>query len=240
MLNNKEKVVLFCIPHAGGNSSIFNKWREYMPDNIIFRPIELSGRQMRLNEKLDTSFENMIDDVFSSIKKIMGNFDRDYYIFGHSMGAWIVLGLLYSIKEYNLPYPKGVVLSGNIPPCFYKKPTPPLHLLPDKIFLKEVSKLGGIPDKILKEKQFIEYFVPIIRNDFKLIENYYFQEKLEKFPVRGMVCSGKDDKFRVEDLVKWEIFFADKCSITLFKGGHFYMDDNIACLCNEIIDFICM
>lgn len=71
MLNNKEKVVLFCIPHAGGNSSIFNKWREYMPDNIIFRPIELSGRQMRLNEKLDTSFENMIDDVFSSIKKIM-------------------------------------------------------------------------------------------------------------------------------------------------------------------------
>ncbi|MDB8634178.1 thioesterase II family protein, partial [Streptococcus mutans] len=94
-MNKTKKVVLFCIPHAGGNSSIFNKWSGYMPDNIIFKPIELSGRGKRLNEKLDTSFEGMVGDVFNSIKKIMVNFDMDYYIFGHSMGAWIVLELLY-------------------------------------------------------------------------------------------------------------------------------------------------
>ncbi len=139
-----------------------------MPDNIIFKPIELSGRGKRLNEKLDTSFEGMVGDVFNSIKKIMVNFDMDYYIFGHSMGAWIVLELLYYFKEYHLLYPKGVILSGNIPPCFYHKSDPPLHLLPDKIFLEEVSKLGGISGKIIKEKQFVEYFVPIIKNDFKL------------------------------------------------------------------------
>lgn len=240
MLNKTEKVVLFCIPHAGGNSSSFNKWRGYMPDNIIFKPIELSGRGKRLNEKLDASFEDMIDDVFNSIKKIMVNFDMDYYIFGHSMGAWIVLELLYYFKEYHLPYPKGVIFSGNIPPCFYHKSTPPLHLLPDKIFLEEVSKLGRIPGKIIKEKQFVEYFVPIIKNDFKLIENYYFQQKQEKFPVKSLICSGKDDKFRVKDLVQWENYFIDKCSISLFKGGHFYIDDNIASLCNQIKDFIYM
>lgn len=129
-----------------------------MPDNIIFKPIELSGRGKRLNEKLDASFEDMIDDVFNSIKKIMVNFDMDYYIFGHSMGAWIVLELLYYFKEYHLPYPKGVIFSGNIPPCFYHKSDPPLHLLPDKIFLEEVSKIGRDTWKNNKRKTICRIF----------------------------------------------------------------------------------
>ncbi|NLQ33361.1 thioesterase, partial [Streptococcus mutans] len=61
-MNKTKKVVLFCIPHAGGNSSIFNKWSGYMPDNIIFKPIDFFCRGKRVPEKLASTPNDRLAD----------------------------------------------------------------------------------------------------------------------------------------------------------------------------------
>ena len=41
---------LFCLPCAGGGASAFRAWRDGLPASIDLCPVQLPGRENRLNE----------------------------------------------------------------------------------------------------------------------------------------------------------------------------------------------
>ena len=61
------KIKLFCFPHAGGSSVIFNKWKQYLDPSMELRPIELSGSGKRINEPLYNNVSDLIEDVYKTI-----------------------------------------------------------------------------------------------------------------------------------------------------------------------------
>ena len=42
---------IFCFPYAGGSSSVFAKWRSYMPRDIEIVAPELAGRGARFKDE---------------------------------------------------------------------------------------------------------------------------------------------------------------------------------------------
>ena len=47
------KIRLFCFPYGGGGASIYREWQKNLPDSIEVCPIQLPGREDRMNENTD-------------------------------------------------------------------------------------------------------------------------------------------------------------------------------------------
>lgn len=66
-----SRVTLFCLPHAGGSATIYNKWQKYLDNSIALYRVELSGRGKRFNQNLYNSMEEAIEDIYYQIKPLL-------------------------------------------------------------------------------------------------------------------------------------------------------------------------
>lgn len=214
-----SKTRLFCIPYAGGSASIYCKWNKLLRNDIDLFLVELAGRGKRLSEDFYNCFDEAVEDLFTRIKDYI---DDDYAIFGHSLGCWLAFELAYKIHEKGYNPPKHIFLSGNRAPHIYKREKV-MHKLPDEEFKKEILKLGGTPKEIFEMKELMELFTPILRADYKILDEYKFEE--HGFPLNSdiTVLNGIDDDLTHEDLESWRSYTTGQFKICNFKGDHFFL-----------------
>jgi surfactin synthase thioesterase subunit len=217
-----NKTTIFCFPYAGGSATMYNKWRNFADDHIEIVPVELSGRGMRFNELLYKDIHEAIDDLFDFLgTRINGS----YGLFGHSMGSVIVLELAHRIKESYLPNPDYLFMSGRKPPHL-EKSKKPIHALPDAAFKAEIIKKGGTLKEVFENKELSELFLPIIRNDFKLIENYEYKER-SLLDSKIISIIGMDENIDYCEAKEWRNHTTQECKIFEIEGGHFFINDKI-------------
>ena len=92
------------------------------------------------------------------------------WLFGHSMGGIIAFLLAQRIiKCDDCPSkPKALVLSAcNAPMEFDHKH---YSVLSDDDLIKHLFSYNGISEELLGEKSLINYFLPVYRSDFRLLE----------------------------------------------------------------------
>ncbi len=225
-----SKKKLFCFPYAGGSASVYLKWKRHLSPNIELHPVELPGRGRRLAEPLLTSMNDIIDDLYNNIKK---DLDNDYMFFGHSMGTAMIYELMVRIHKDNKNKPLYIFLSGRNPPHF--KSTHHICDLPDKDFIEEIKDVGGTPAGFFENKELLEVFLPILKADYKAIENYEISQHDCKWDVNLAVFNGILDEYTSdEDLRKWGDYTTAQCELFNYEGGHFFINDKYL----EIIDII--
>lgn len=215
---------LFCLPYAGGSEIIYYKWKRYLSSLIQLEPIELKGRGSRSNEDFYKNLEDAVEDIFKNIKdKIL---DDNYAIYGHSMGSLLAYELYYKIYNENVKIPKHIFFSGYKPPNIPKKEKK-IYLLPDEEFIKEVISLGGTSKEIADNKELLQLFIPILRNDFKILDKYVYKEKKEKIHCDISVLNGKQDNITLGELLAWKSYGDKNFKIYNFEGNHFFINNNV-------------
>lgn len=219
-----KKCVLFCLPYAGGSSRSYLSWKKYSKDKFQIVPVELSGRGARFCENKYNTFEEMVYDTFNYVKEYLEyNVVDEYAIFGHSMGSWIVYEIYKKIKESNIKRPIHIIFSGNSAP-FYKERGKKIHNLPDDEFVKKILELGGASEQLLRDEKMGKIFIEILRNDYKLLENYECNDSEAIIESDISVFNGISDSITNEALSSWKRATKKKCSIYNFEGGHFFID----------------
>ncbi|HEK9936947.1 TPA: thioesterase, partial [Streptococcus equi subsp. equi] len=169
---NKEmentKASLFVFPFAGGGVSSFRRWGNQFKDINLF-VAQYPGRENRFSEKAISNIEELVKGLFEDLKMTF-DFNSPYYFFGHSMGTKIAYELALKIKENGLPNPNGIIISAGRAPC-YKEPNPIYHL-DDEGFIEGLRRYDGTPNEILDNKDLIGIFLPTLRADFIIDEDY--------------------------------------------------------------------
>lgn len=213
---------LFCFPYAGGSSLIYKEWQDYLGDGIKVLPYELAGRGRRIRE---TSYSSLKDAAERILADIGGSlYIEPYCLFGHSMGAMIVLKLLEEIRTKACPLPEHVFLSGACPPHINNRSD--YHLLPDREFIDVLKFYGGTPSEFFENQELLDFFLPILRNDFKLA-CYKRKELLKPFNTDFTVLYGQDEvNFTYTDASEWEKYSIAKCFIHKVKGSHFFINES--------------
>lgn len=228
-------MILFCLPYAGGSESIYYEWKKYLSSSIRLNPIELKGRGRRYNEPFYETLDEAVEDIFKNIKyKIM---DDDYAIYGHSMGSLLAYELYYKIKKYNVKEPKHIFFSGYQAPSVIGKKED-IHNLPDYDFIKKMIDIGGTPKEIVNNMEIFEIFIPILRSDFKIIENYNYEKKEKKIECDVSILCGKQDFLQLKEILAWKDHVAKEIKIYNFEGNHFFINDNIQVITNVINDIL--
>jgi surfactin synthase thioesterase subunit/glycosyltransferase involved in cell wall biosynthesis len=213
---------LFTLPHAGGGTSQYLKWRQSLPEGIALCPVCLPGRENRLSE---APFDSMPALVGALATEIAPHLQQPYALFGHSMGAGIAFELARELRRRNLPLPAALFVSGARAPRYR------LHLEPqpdpsDEQLLEQLRKLGGIPAPAFQTPALLEALLPALRADTRLYRNYRY-EPGEPLPVPLFVYGAEDDpSLPAGRLDAWREVTAGPCERRLFRGGHFYLFEN--------------
>ena len=227
---------LFCIPYVGGSANIiYNGWRRYLDSKITLIPVEFPGHGKRIKESFSKDIEELVNDLFDTIIESEIAECTNYMIYGHSMGTLVIYELLKLIKAKNYSLPHTIFLSGRYSPnIIYQKEN--VHLLTDEQLIDKLTGLGGIPLDVLNYPELIYPFIPIIRNDYKLLDEYEFSLPVSCFDADIIFTYSNNDPY-LDDRKKvdeWKQYTSKNFSVFEVEGDHFFLKDKIDFLCRLI------
>ena len=171
----EEVVQLFCIPYAGGKAELFQQFASCMPETVSVIPIEYAGHGNRIREPFYETFSAMAADVAAEIRKLRDP-SMPYALFGYSMGSVVA----YEIATRGL-------LTEQPARLFFASHEAPgtswdsmdYAEVDDLTFARLIVEFGGFDrfeEKFLQNKFFRKMIFQPIREDYRLIADYHWEE----------------------------------------------------------------
>ncbi|MFB4195705.1 thioesterase II family protein [Streptomyces carpaticus] len=222
------RVMLLCLPHAGGSASRYHRWRGLLPAHVDVVPLELNGRGDRVSEPLYASLGEALDDLTHRTLPLLAA-GQPFALFGHSMGAYLALELERRLESLGLQG-RHLFLSGRGSPCYRDVLGAPVGELDDRRLLSALAAFGGMPPTLADHDELVsELFLPVLRADFRLLEDGAATAD-ETVPVRSpiTVLNGEDDDTaNAVCHTEWQRLSTSAVDFRAYAGGHFFIDGNL-------------
>lgn len=224
---------IFLLHYAGGDRNSFRPLIEELHAHFQIETPELPGRGDRMSEPPLKSKQEAVADVLEQIKRTRLK-EVPYLIYGHSMGA--ILGFeICDAMEKEEDAPVHFVATGYPGPGV--KDTAPIAGLPKAEFFAEVRKLGGISDEVMQYEELLDFFEPVLRGDFGLLENTSNQIPNIKIKTPIYAIMGKSEKYAL-NIRNWVNYTEGTCECQIVNGNHFFINQNFNYLSQVIRNLI--
>ena len=220
-----QKPQLFILHFAGGSSHSFRFLKDKISTAYEVHALELPGRGKRFKQELIKNNTEAIEDYVSQIQAKRNR--KPFVIYGHSMGA--VLGLFVAKRlENTIDFPEALITTGN-PGLGVRNEDDDKkgkrYLLNDEDFKQELRELGGVTEEALENKELFNFFSPLIRADFEVVEQGFKNKNIViKTPIHAVMGSEEKCSNR---LVNWEKFTSSYCNYEVWEGNHFFIYDHV-------------
>ncbi|WP_445529223.1 thioesterase II family protein [Streptomyces cyslabdanicus] len=216
-------VRLFCFPYAGGGASAYGRWQRTLDAHgahIRVLPVQLPGREGRIDEPRFTDLSTLIDDMDAELDEEL---ERPHLFYGHSMGALIAYSLAWRRQQRSAPLPLAVVLSA------YRAPHLPAPQIArpeasDEELIESLAALGGIPQVLLSHPDFLSALLPVARDDLMLCTGSPVAPTSAPLRVPLHLFAGRRDRLvSVPEVVSWRKHAGRGCEVRTMPGGHFFV-----------------
>jgi len=231
--NPGARLRLFCLPFAGGGASAYRGWQDGLPLDIDLWAVQLPGRESRYREPAYRGMLPLVNDLAAAVR---AHADRQYALFGHSMGSLVALELARELRRHGRA-PAAVIVSGHAAPHLPARERP-LHALPDAEFRAELRRLNGTPAAVLDNDELMQAVLPTLRADFELCETYVpTDDRPLDCPV--LVLGGRDDpRVSVADLEAWRRYARGPFRVNNLPGDHFFVQSQRPAVLETVSQFL--
>ncbi|GAC1352807.1 MAG: alpha/beta fold hydrolase [Polyangiales bacterium] len=211
-------VRLFCFPHAGGSSAVFQSWRARLPQSIDVCPVELPGRARRFSEAPVEKLSDLIEPIASALEPHVGG---SFALFGHSMGALIAFEVARSLRDRGR-LPSHLFVAGMGGPR-EKSTDRDLRSLDDADFAEAVREINGTPSEVLADQELSAIFLRILRADFTAVETHTCQASLPLGCPITAFGGSSDPWVNLRSLSSWKEETSARFEAVMFEGDHFFV-----------------
>lgn len=215
---------LLAIPYAGGSANLYMKWKPHLSPEIQLVLLEPAGRGQRQHVPFKQSIHEAADDLCSLVEMELAR-GESYALYGHSMGGILATELYHRLVERKLPLPIHMFISGCRPPHLSGGRSK-ISNLPESQLKLELGKIGGTPAEVLQSTELMSYFLPIIRADFRLLEEYVYEPKALPIACDFSLLGGTEDVISGHQWLQWEEYTTGKVSLDWFEGGHIFIHEH--------------
>jgi medium-chain acyl-[acyl-carrier-protein] hydrolase len=210
---------LFCLPYAGGGAWVYSKWQEYLPASIEVCPIYLPGREISLHEAPFVSMPLLVEDL---ARAMLPYLDKQFVLFGHSMGALVGFETARQLaREFGVE-PAALFVSGCSAPQVFRS-TFQDRDRPTDDALNELCRCFNIQKSLLINPELFQLISPTLQADLDMCRRYsYVEEPALDYPI---VAFGglQDSEVACRDLEAWRSETSCSFSLHMFSGGHFFL-----------------
>ncbi|XP_017259946.1 S-acyl fatty acid synthase thioesterase, medium chain [Kryptolebias marmoratus] len=214
---------LICFPWAGGGSIHFSRWGNVLSSSIEVLAVRLPGRESRAREPFLENMQQIVDEVLAVLLPVLR--DKPFALFGHSFGALTCFAVANALKKLHHLEPVHVFLSGaSAPYSELRRNAQKRSQLSDDDFLRWLTSIGGTPPELLQNPEVLKLFLPALKADLQVMENYRCEKPDRPFLSCSVSCfDGKEDV--PHDLPAWRNITSGEFTIRMFDGSHFYLKD---------------
>ncbi|XP_072179015.1 S-acyl fatty acid synthase thioesterase, medium chain-like [Diadema setosum] len=231
---------VFCFPWAGGGSGYYASLYKYLPDRIEVHGIRLPGRESRLKEPLYRNLSTMVKDIATTLLPKLR--EKPFLFFGHSFGAIVCYEVTrFLVTNHNLQ-PEHVIVSGTFGPYSELRRQHRIGWtrMTDAQFVAKLRQLGGTPPDVLANESLMKLFLPCLRADLEIAEQYDEPAPPEPFISCPLTCfNGREDRAHPpegwSEATSSSVFHAE-----LLPGGHFFLlqESNTRRICDYIAEVL--
>lgn len=226
-----QRTAVICLPFAGAGASFFRPWREQAPDGLDIVPVQLPGREERLDEEPYLDIAEAVDDLGPEVLELADRYPR-LAVFGHSLGAVLAYELTLRLAETLAPEALRLVVSGSPAP---HDPRPRRATgLPDDEFLARIREFAGYDHPALADQDVRDMLLPVLRSDVAMHENYR-PAPADPLPLPVTSVLGVDDHLVSRDQAAgWQAVTTRPLRLVEVKGGHMYLAESAGDLLDVI------
>lgn len=219
-LSSTAALRLVALPYAGGGAAQYYRWRQALDPRIELVPIQLPGREGRINEPPPTDLRALTAEISDAIEPAI---DQPYAIVGHSMGATIAFELAREMRRRGQRLPELLVVAASGAP-HHEQTAEPMRELPDEEFVVEMNRrFDGIPPAVREHKELLQLLLPALRADVTLLETYEYQDE-SPLETEFLALGGMEDRaVSRTQLADWRRHTSANFSQRMFPGGHFFL-----------------
>lgn len=210
---------LFCLPPAGSGASLFRTWSRAFGPDVEVVPVQLPGREGRLDEEPVTSASELVGRLVEPVLERAG---ERYVLLGHSMGALLAHDLAMALTEAKRP-PEQLIVSAYRPPHLRRRLEDPVARMTDEDLRDYLADRAGTAPEILDIPELMAMVLPVLRADLMLCQSYQYVAR-PPLPVPISAFGGADDPgVTPEQLAAWEQRTAGEFRMRILPGGHHYL-----------------
>lgn len=228
-----SRIRLYCLPYAGGSASLYRKWNSTISSDIELIPLEPSGHGKRIREPLYKNFKEAVSDLKNRIDT-----QSPYMIFGHSLGALLAINICRELENSQASPPSTLFISGAAPPHIYNSKEK-IAGMSDSDFLNKVEAIGGTPPGFTDEPELLTLLLPVLKNDFRIVEEHSFPYPPEPVSTALQIIKGDKDSFADGDIFDWNEYTEGEVSVHTLPGNHFFINSCIREVTELINSVVC-
>ena len=212
-------VRLVCFPHAGGAATYFFPMARALRPFVEVLAVQYPGRQDRRTEPVVDDIGALADAIAPELRAWS---DRPLALFGHSMGSTVAYEVARRLERSGTT-PVGLFASAGRGPSALLGDT--VHLRDDSGLVAALRALSGTESSVLEDDELLRMVLPAVRGDYKAVETYrHAGEQKMTCPVRVLLGEA-DDMTTMDQANAWRAHTTARCEITIFPGGHFYLNE---------------
>lgn len=198
---------------------MYQRWQRYAPDEIEVVGVQLPGRESRFSE---APYTNMLSLVHKLTEVLQPHLDLPYAFYGHSMGAILSFELARELCRQELAGPTHLFVGAYRAPQLPRTEAP-VHSLPDKEFLTDVSRrYQSLPDEILESPELAEIFIGPLRADVTMLETWNFTNSAPLECPLTVFGGLQDQSVTKDELMAWRAQTNSAFNLSMIPGGHLF------------------
>lgn len=223
---------LICFPHAAGGAGFYRQWVDTLPADVELWAVQYPGREDRFTEPCVPDMDTLADRIADALEPVL---DLPTAVFGHSMGAAVGYEVTRLLLARKAPVER-LFVSARPSPSHQRSTRTEVYRRDDDAIVAELATLRGSGIAVLDQAELRELVLPMVRNDFRLIETYS-PASADPLPIPILALAGADDpRMTVAQAADWTEATAAGFELEVFPGGHFYLEPHRAAVINTVIE----
>lgn len=216
----RDATIVF--PHAGGAAAAYRALASALArDGGDAFVMQYPQRADRLTHPAPDTVEQLAAELFAA-----GDWGRlgPLRLFGHCMGAVIAFEFARVAERHGVDVRRLWVSASQAPSTIAASPRLPTS---DAEIVANMADLGGTDPRLLADDDFIDLLVRAVRADYQAFNRYACGTDARIGADIHTLAGREDHRVSQDMLRRWEIHTCGAFTLSVFDGGHFYLNDHI-------------
>ncbi|MFF9586060.1 thioesterase II family protein [Streptomyces achromogenes] len=218
---------LVCCPYAGASASAYNALSAALPEDVEALSVQYPGRPGSRGEPPVKDVGALADRIAEEVRPWL---DRPVAVFGHSFGSVVAFEVTRRLEAAGAA-PRQLIVSGRRSPSDGLGSHTPRD---DQEIIAELKELGGIPPRFFEKEKFLEPILAVVKNDYHANSTYLAPEKASVGCPISFLFADADPYLADGGEQGWERHTSAGFRIRRFSGGHFFLNEKVAEVAEEI------